>query len=93
MQSNNTPQPYTVLELTPQALFDIYGTYCHAFEQTVLTAMRRLLQDQYTGGAYELRKYLNGAVALVLLRSIRSAHPTACRKKQSPSRAHRSPQT
>ncbi|MBJ2181723.1 hypothetical protein [Pseudomonas veronii] len=66
MQSNNTPQPYTVLELTPQTLFDIYGTYCHAFEQTVLTAMRRLLQDQYTGGAYELRKYLNGAVALVL---------------------------
>ncbi len=28
--------------------------------------MRRLLQGQYTGGAYELRKYQNGAFALVL---------------------------
>jgi len=66
MQSNITPQPYTVLELTPQALFDIYGTYCHKFEQTVLTAMRHLLRDQYADGAYELRKYPNGSVALVL---------------------------
>lgn len=66
MQSNITPQPYTVLELTPQALFDIYGTYCHTFEQTVLTAMRHLLRDQYTDGAYELRKYPNGSIALVL---------------------------
>lgn len=58
--------PYSTLPLTPEKMFEIYGPYCVAFEQAVFNAMRHLLQDQYQGGAYELRQYPNGAVALVL---------------------------
>ncbi|WP_095158259.1 hypothetical protein [Pseudomonas sp. Irchel 3E13] len=64
--TTTTAQPYTVLPTTPATLHQKLGAYCVAWERTVLNAMRGLLGQAYEGGSYEIRQYLNGAIAMVL---------------------------
>lgn len=64
--NTNTAHPYTILPTTPVTLHQKLGVYCVAWEQTVLNAMRRILGQTYDGGSYEIREYLNGAIAMVL---------------------------
>lgn len=53
-------------ELTTQELYNLLGRYCLPFEDLVLTNMRQVLGSGYRNGAYQLRRYFNGAFALVL---------------------------
>lgn len=66
-QSVDTAQPFTIIPTTPAALHQKLGLYCVAWEQMVLNVMAYLLGSEYQGGSYEIREYLNGAFALVLL--------------------------
>jgi hypothetical protein len=55
---------YSVLPTTPDSILAAYGEAGSQYEQSLLTAMRMLVVG-YQGGAYELRRYPNGAHALV----------------------------
>lgn len=65
-QPISTAQPFTTLPTTSDTLFKKLGAYCIGWEQMVLNSMKRILGDEYHGGSYEVREYLNGAFALVL---------------------------
>lgn len=56
---------FTVIALTPASLVQAFGPAAHLYEQSVLNGMDKIVSD-YEGGLYELRKFVNGAHALVL---------------------------
>jgi hypothetical protein len=65
-QPTTTAQPFNALPTTPETLYQKLGMYCVGWEQMVLSAMRRLMGDEYQGGCYEFREYLNGGFAMIL---------------------------
>lgn len=56
---------FTLVELTPNAIMQAFGPAGCLYEQSVLNAMKKTVVG-YSGGSFELRRYVNGAHMLIL---------------------------
>lgn len=58
-------KPYTVLEMTPENMHIYFGKYAMKIQNACFHVLGQICED-YHGGAWQLRRYLNGAIAFVL---------------------------
>lgn len=64
---NDESKPYTVIpnEQMGNVIHQYFGPYFMTFEQSSFALMSKWAGDAYKGGMWELRRYPNGAIAMV----------------------------